>query len=202
MTTHVADDTFVFSKMTCRYVAPRKTVQREILDFLSSELQLVGPQQPRAPGWLQLLGSSMSISGGSRRSCWRAKGVWDAVDTSPDLGGQNVLKTIEMAIRHNRRPTRRELEFSVAGFILIYVRKYFSDPLTGGDRPHRGSATDEYCIGVRVNKIEKKLKICAIWQISNTAFEWKWYFRASFFANYCRTASWMRWENLESKSIF
>ena len=82
------------------------------------------------------------------------EGVWGAVDTSPDLGGQNVLKTIEMAIRHNRRPTRRELEFSVAGFILIYVRKYFSDPLTGGARPHRGSATDEHCIGVRVNKIE------------------------------------------------
>ena len=93
MTTHVADDTFVFSKMTCRYMAPSKTVQREILDFLSSELRLVGPQQPRAPGCLQLLDSSMSISGGSRRSCWRAKGVWDVVDTSPDLGGQNVLKT-------------------------------------------------------------------------------------------------------------
>ena len=30
---------------------------------------------------------------------------WDAVDTSPDLGGQNVLKTFEMAIRHNRRTT-------------------------------------------------------------------------------------------------
>jgi len=28
-----------------------------------------------------------------------AKGVWDAVDTSPDLGGQNVLKTSEMESR-------------------------------------------------------------------------------------------------------
>ena len=26
---------------------------------------------------------------------------WDAVDTSPDVGRQNVLKTVEMAIRHN-----------------------------------------------------------------------------------------------------
>ena len=35
---------------------------------------------------------------------------WDAVGTSPDLGHQNVLKTFEMAIRHNRRTTRTELE--------------------------------------------------------------------------------------------
>jgi len=28
----------------------------------------------------------------------------DAVDTSPDLGSQNVLATFEMAIRHDRRP--------------------------------------------------------------------------------------------------
>jgi len=31
--------------------------------------------------------------------------VLDAVHASPDLGGQNVLKTFKMAIRHNRRPT-------------------------------------------------------------------------------------------------
>jgi len=35
---------------------------------------------------------------------------WDAVDTSPDLKSQNVLKTFEMAIRNNRRTTRTELE--------------------------------------------------------------------------------------------
>jgi len=34
---------------------------------------------------------------------------WDAVDTSPDLWGQNVLKTFEMAIRHNRLTRRTEL---------------------------------------------------------------------------------------------
>ena len=26
---------------------------------------------------------------------------WDAIDTSPDLGGRNVLKTFEIAIRHS-----------------------------------------------------------------------------------------------------
>ena len=31
---------------------------------------------------------------------------WDAVDTVPDLGGQNVLKTFEMAIRHNKQGLR------------------------------------------------------------------------------------------------
>ena len=31
---------------------------------------------------------------------------WDAVDTGPDLGGQNVLKTFEMAIRHNKQGLR------------------------------------------------------------------------------------------------
>ena len=30
---------------------------------------------------------------------------WDAVYTSPDFGGQNVLKTFEMAIRHNMQMT-------------------------------------------------------------------------------------------------
>jgi len=65
----------------------------------------------------------------------RARRVWDADDTSPDLEGQNVLKTSEMAIRHNRRTARTELEFSVAGFIFTNVRKYFSGPLTGRNRP-------------------------------------------------------------------
>jgi len=47
---------------------------------------------------------------------------WDAVDTSPDLGGKNVLDTLQMAIRHNRRTTRTELEreFSVTGFIFTF----------------------------------------------------------------------------------
>jgi len=43
---------------------------------------------------------------------------WDAVDTSPDLGSKTVLKTFEMAIRHNRRTTRTELQFSVDGLIF------------------------------------------------------------------------------------
>jgi len=51
-----------------------------------------------------------------------AKGVWDAVDTSPDLGGQMSSKP----------PKWNHGEFSVAGFISIYVRKYFAGPLTGG----------------------------------------------------------------------
>ena len=60
--------------------------------------------------------------------------VWDAVDTSPDIGGSKCPpKTFEMAIRHNRRTTRRvelDIEFSVAGFTFTYVQKYFSGPLT------------------------------------------------------------------------
>ena len=58
---------------------------------------------------------------------------WDAVDTNPDLEGQNVIKSFEMAIRHNRRTTRTELQsFFVAGFILTDVLKYFSGFLMGG----------------------------------------------------------------------
>ena len=58
---------------------------------------------------------------------------WDAVDTNPDLEGQNVIKSFEMAIRHNRRTTRTELQsFFVAGFILTDVPKYFSGFLMGG----------------------------------------------------------------------
>ena len=35
---------------------------------------------------------------------------WDASDATFDLGGQNVLRTFEMAIRHYRRTTRTERE--------------------------------------------------------------------------------------------
>jgi len=63
----------------------------------------------------------------------------DAVDTSPDLGGKNVIKTVEMGIRHDGRKTRMDLEFSVAGFFFTCVQKYFSGSLRGGDR---GCTTD------------------------------------------------------------
>jgi len=46
----------------------------------------------------------------------------------------NLLLDI-MGGRHERT-TRMELEFSVDGFILTYVQKYISGPLTKGDRPH------------------------------------------------------------------
>ena len=42
-------------------------------------------------------------------------------DTSPDLGGQNVLT--EIGIRHRRRTTRTESEFSVA----VYTRRIYTD---------------------------------------------------------------------------
>jgi len=35
---------------------------------------------------------------------------WDAVDTSPDLAGRNVLETSEMVIPHDGQTTRTELE--------------------------------------------------------------------------------------------
>ena len=47
---------------------------------------------------------------------------WNAVDTSPDLGGQNVLTTLEMAIRHNRRTKRTELERVFCRWIYFHLR--------------------------------------------------------------------------------
>jgi len=48
---------------------------------------------------------------------------WDAVDTGPDLGGsQNVLKTFEMAIRHNSRTTRSKLERVFCRWVYFYLR--------------------------------------------------------------------------------
>jgi len=59
---------------------------------------------------------------------------WDAVDTSPDLGGQNVLKTFEMAIRHYRRTTWTELERVFCCWIFFtYIEVYFYGPLQGGE---------------------------------------------------------------------
>jgi len=68
---------------------------------------------------------------------------WDAVDTSLDWGGgQNVLKTFEIAIQHNRRTTRTELQ----RLIFTYLQNIFLPSYGGGgDRPHRllyGPATD------------------------------------------------------------
>jgi len=56
---------------------------------------------------------------------------WDAVDTNPDLEGQNVIKSFEMAIRHNRRTTRTELQ----SFFVADVLKYFSGFLMGASAP-------------------------------------------------------------------
>ena len=68
---------------------------------------------------------------------------WDAVDTGPDLGGgsQNVLKTFEMAIRHNSRTTRSKLERVFCRWVYFYLRSQICFwPSYGGgrgDRPHR-----------------------------------------------------------------
>jgi len=72
---------------------------------------------------------------------------WDAVDFSPDLWGQNVLKTFEMAIRHNRRTTRTELEsFPALDLLSLTFKNIFLALLLGeweGDHPitSHGSAT-------------------------------------------------------------
>jgi len=61
----------------------------------------------------------------------------DAVDTSPDLGDQNGLKTFEMAIRRERRPDdtngTRERFLSLDLFSLTF-KNIFSSPLTVGGR--------------------------------------------------------------------
>jgi len=63
---------------------------------------------------------------------------WDAVDTSPDLVGQNVLKTFKMAIQHNRQISRilatngiRESFMSLDLFSLTF--KNISRPSCGGE---------------------------------------------------------------------
>jgi len=61
----------------------------------------------------------------------RAKGVW-RVDTSPDLGGQNALKIFEMAIRHDRRPTRTELESFLSLNLFSLTFKNIIWPSYGG----------------------------------------------------------------------
>jgi len=76
---------------------------------------------------------------------------WDAVDTSPDLGGQNVLKTFEMAIRYDRRAIRTELERVFCRWMYFYLRSkivFWLSYRGGGDCPRRlppGSATDDSC---------------------------------------------------------
>jgi len=75
----------------------------------------------------------------------------DAIDTSPDLGDQNGLKTVEMAIRHKRRPDdrngTRERFLSLYLFSLTFKNIFLVLLRWGGgdwgDHPHRphGSVT-------------------------------------------------------------
>jgi len=63
---------------------------------------------------------------------------WDAVDTSLDWGGggQNVLKTFEIAIQHNRRTTRTELQRVFCRWTYFYLpSKYFPGLLRGVTAP-------------------------------------------------------------------
>jgi len=82
---------------------------------------------------------------------------WDASDATFDLGGQNVLRTFEMAIRHYRRTTRtglqRESERVFCRRIYFHLRsKILLWPYYGGDRPHapplsiRHSAQVSQCV--------------------------------------------------------
>jgi len=72
---------------------------------------------------------------------------WDARDTSPHQWVQNVLETFEIAIRHNRRTTRTELERVFCHWIYFHLRSKIFSWLSWGqdDRPNRprhyGSAT-------------------------------------------------------------
>jgi len=81
---------------------------------------------------------------------------WDAVDTSRNLRGQNVLKTFETAIQRNRRTTRTELERVFCHWIYFHLRSKISCGLFtgrgGGDRhiaPY-GSATDSVELEVTI----------------------------------------------------
>jgi len=52
------------------------------------------------------------------------EGVWDAVDTSPDIGGQNVLKTFEMASPHNTNGIRQSF-LSLDLFSLTFENMFW-----------------------------------------------------------------------------
>jgi len=61
---------------------------------------------------------------------------WDAVDTSPDLGGQNILKTFKIAMRCKRRTTRTELERVFRRWLYFHLRsEIIFGPLTETTAP-------------------------------------------------------------------
>jgi len=68
--------------------------------FVNTEMLKLVHNAPRYESWITRAKSSKPAR----------MFQWDAVDTSPDLGGQNVLKTFEMATWRNRRTTRTELD--------------------------------------------------------------------------------------------
>ena len=75
----------------------------------------------------------ISVSGGTRRSYLGEWGL-GAFDATPDSGGQSVLKTFEMAIRHNRAADTngiREIFLSLDLFSLKY-KNMFMALLEGG----------------------------------------------------------------------
>jgi len=73
---------------------------------------------------------------------------WDAVNTSPDLGDQNVLKTCEMAIHHNRLMTWTELETGFCRWIYFHLcSKIFLALLHS--RMHLPPSVTAFCVTCR-----------------------------------------------------
>ena len=77
---------------------------------------------------------------------------WDARDTSPHQWVQNVLETFEIAIRHNRRTRRTELERVFCRWIYFHLRSKIFSWLSWGqdDRPNRPPPTMDPPLGHRL----------------------------------------------------
>ena len=98
--------------------------------------RVVGARGPVSPGRRVSSGGHLLIPVADLEDRARGKGLLGAVDISPDIGGQNVLRTFETAIRHNRRPTRTELERVLCRWVYFHLRsKIFSVSLTVGGSP-------------------------------------------------------------------
>ena len=93
--------------------------------------------------------SLATVSGGSGRSCW-GSGV--SLIPVPVFGGQNVLKTFEIAIRLNERPTRTGLERVFCRWIYFRLRSkiFFLPPFLPMDPPLVTRPSQCQVLGVRV----------------------------------------------------
>jgi len=140
-----------------RHAPPPAQTRRTVTVTLSSRVRRVRAVATAYPthascGRLYIVVAYVSTnSGGSRRSCW-GKGIWDAVDTSPDLGGSKCPHNLGNGYSTEQAADAngiREKFLSLDVFSLTFKNIFFGEGGRSPPSPLYGSATEHELLFAR-----------------------------------------------------